>query len=80
MKANIVIFGTPTCAWCSKVKDYISKKGLTYKYIDVSRDERALKDMISKTGKQGVPQLWINNRPIVGFDREKIDRMINESK
>lgn len=80
MKHSIIVFGTPTCGWCKKVKDYLSKNGFTYKYIDVLKDEAGLKDMIRKTGQQGVPQLWIDNRPVVGFDREKIDRLLELKK
>lgn len=80
MKPNIVVFGTPTCSWCRKVKDYIKAKGFSYKYIDVAQDQVALRDMIRKTGQQGVPQLWINNIAVVGFDRDKIDRLLNLNK
>ncbi|HNQ43054.1 MAG TPA: glutaredoxin domain-containing protein [Candidatus Cloacimonadota bacterium] len=76
MSYNIVVFSTPTCSWCKKVKDYLKSKGLTYKDIDVSKNSAALNDMIKKTGQQGVPQIWINNHPVVGFDRAKIDRLI----
>ncbi len=77
MNPSIVVFSTPTCAWCRKVKDYLKQKGLKFKEIDVSKDAVALRDMIRKTGQQGVPQLWVNNIPVVGFDREKIDRLVN---
>ena len=73
---NIVVFSTPTCSWCKKVKDYLRSKGFNYKDIDVSRDDAGLRDMIRKTGQQSVPQLWINNQPVVGFDRSKIDRLL----
>jgi len=59
------------------VKDYIKSKGFEYKYIDVAADATAMRDMMRKTGQQGVPQLWINNVAIVGFDRAKIDRILN---
>ncbi len=77
MKAKIIVFSTPTCSWCRKVKEYLKKSGQTYKDIDVSKDLVAQKDMIRKSGQQGVPQLWINNIPVVGFDREKIDRLLD---
>ena len=76
MKTTIVVFSTPTCSWCRKVKDYLKKNGLIYNDIDVSRDLAAQRDMIRKSGQQGVPQLWINNNPVVGFDRDKIDRLL----
>ncbi|HNX38059.1 MAG TPA: glutaredoxin domain-containing protein [Candidatus Cloacimonadota bacterium] len=76
MKYTIVVFGTPTCSWCKKVKDYLSSKGYMYKDIDVSKNSAGLRDMIGKTGLQSVPQIWINNQPVVGFDRAKIDRLL----
>ncbi len=76
MKAKIIVFGTPTCSWCRKVKDYLSSHGFTYKYIDVSKNEHALRDMQRKTGQLGVPQLWINNTAVVGFDKDKINRLL----
>jgi len=77
MKANVIVFTTPTCSWCRKVKEYLKKNGQNYKEIDVSRDLAAQKDMIRKSGQQGVPQLWINNVPVVGFDRDKINKLLN---
>lgn len=80
MKANVIVFSTPTCSWCRKVKDYLKQKGQNFKDIDVSKDLAAQRDMIRKTGQQGVPQLWINNVPVVGFDRDKIDRLLALNK
>ncbi|MCD4795657.1 MAG: NrdH-redoxin [Candidatus Cloacimonetes bacterium] len=74
---SVVIFSTPTCSWCRKLKSYLKEKKVRFKDIDVSRNQGAARDMIRKSGKQGVPQMWINNRPIVGFDKTKIDRMLD---
>jgi glutaredoxin len=64
------------------VKEYLKQKGQNFKEIDVSKDAAALRDMIRKSGQQGVPQLWVNNVVVVGFDRDKIDRLLslNEQK
>lgn len=77
MNQNIIVFGTATCSWCAKVKDYLKARGFSYKYIDVSRDARALDVMQRKSGQTGVPQLWINGKAVVGFDRPKIDQLLN---
>jgi glutaredoxin-like YruB-family protein len=74
---RVVVFSTPTCPHCVSVKRYLKEKGIRFKDVDVSRDTRAASEMVRKTGQQGVPQLWINNRPIVGFDRSKIDNLLN---
>ena len=42
----------------------------------MARDEKAARDIIRRSDQQGVPQIWINNYLIVGFDKTKIDRML----
>ena len=73
---RVVVFSTPTCPHCTNVKRYLKQNGIRFKDVDVSRDSRAATEMVRKTGQQGVPQLWINNRPVVGFDRSKIDTLL----
>ncbi|MCB5271936.1 MAG: NrdH-redoxin [Candidatus Cloacimonetes bacterium] len=80
MKPKIIVFSTPSCSWCKKIKEYLKSNGFTYKEIDVSRDGAARADMIRKTGQEGVPQTWINNQPVVGFDRAKLDRLLEIKK
>ena len=73
---KVIVFTTPTCSHCNSAKRYLREKGIKFKEIDVSRNQKAAQDMVRKTGQQGVPQLWINNRPVVGFDRSKINRLL----
>ena len=75
--SKIIVFSTPTCGWCKKLKSYLRQNKISYTELDVSRNQRALKDMIRKSGQSGVPQMWIDNRPVIGFDKAKIDRMLN---
>ena len=74
---KVIVFSTPTCSWCRKVKSYLKENRIRFTNVDVSRDEKAARDMIRKTGQQGVPQMWINNVPVVGFDKNKIDRLLD---
>ncbi len=73
---NVVVFSTPTCSWCVKLKRYLKENQVRFKDIDVSRKTGAARDMVRKTGQQGVPQMWINNVPVVGFDKNKINRLL----
>jgi len=77
MAAKVIVFSTPSCIWCKKVKEYLKSQDQSFTDIDVSKDVAARNDMIRKSGEEGVPQLWINNIPVVGFDREKIKRLLN---
>ncbi|HDR05133.1 MAG TPA: NrdH-redoxin [Candidatus Marinimicrobia bacterium] len=77
MQKKVIVFTTPTCHYCAAVKKYLKENGVRFKEVDISKNAVAARDMVNKTGQQGVPQLWINNKPIVGFDRPKINQMLN---
>ena len=74
---KVIVFSTPTCGWCRKLKSYLKENKVSFTDVDVSKDVKAARDMMRKTGQQGVPQMWINNQPIVGFDKSKIDRLLD---
>ncbi len=73
---KVIIFTTPTCSFCRAAKQYFNEKRVRYTEIDVSRDQRAAKDMLRRTGQMGVPVILINNRPIVGLDKPKINNLL----
>ena len=75
-KAKVVLFSTPSCSWCRVAKDYLKKNKIDFKNIDVSKDQQAARDMVRKTGQMGVPVILINNKPIVGFNKPVIDRLL----
>uniref|UniRef100_A0A7V2ZMJ4 NrdH-redoxin n=1 Tax=Ignavibacterium album TaxID=591197 RepID=A0A7V2ZMJ4_9BACT len=74
---KVIIFTTPTCSFCNAAKRYFRENNIKFTEVDVSRDQKAAQDMVRRTGQLGVPVILINNRPIVGFDRPKINAMLN---
>jgi glutaredoxin len=58
-------------------KKYFREKGIRFKDVDVSRDPAAARDMIRRSGQQGVPVIDIGGKIVVGFDRLKIDKYLN---
>jgi len=76
---KVVVFSTPTCPHCRSAKRYLDKKGVRYTDVDVSRDRRAARDMVRRSGQQGVPQIVIDGKLVVGFNRRKIDRLLKLS-
>jgi len=73
---RVVIYSTPTCHHCTNLKNYLRKNNISYRDIDVSKDQNAAKQMVQKSGQQGVPQADINGQIVVGFDKVKIDRLL----
>jgi len=73
----IKIYSTPTCPYCITLKNFLKEKGFNFEDIDVSVNHEAAKEMIAKSGQMGVPVADINGQIIVGFDREKIIKLLN---
>mgnify|MGYP000992202971 FL=1 len=69
----IRVFSTATCPWCTKAKEYLSKKGVAFETVDVSANREAAMDMVKKTKQMGVPVIQIGERYIVGYDTKAID-------
>lgn len=75
-KPRIIVFSTPGCGWCRKLKSYLKEKGFRFRDVDISKDEKAAQDVMRKTGQTGVPVTLIKNRPIIGFNRAEINRAL----
>ncbi len=73
---KVIIFTTPTCPWCRAAKQYFIQKKVKFTEVDVTKNQSAVKDLIRLTGQTGVPVILIDNKPVVGFDRAKIDKLL----
>ena len=74
---KVIVFSTPTCTFCTQAKRYFKEKNIRFTDVDVSKDQSAARDMMRRTGQMGVPVILINNKPIIGFDRNKINQILN---
>ena len=74
---KVIVFSTRTCPHCRHAKSYLRSKGIRFTDVDVSRDAHAARDMQRMSGQQGVPVLKIGSTVVVGFDRPKIDRILD---
>ncbi|MFC1703251.1 glutaredoxin family protein [Candidatus Omnitrophota bacterium] len=74
--ATVKVYSTPTCPYCIKAKDYLNQKGVSYENIDVSSDRSKLDEMIKLSGQMGVPVIAVDKEVIVGFDQERIEKLL----
>lgn len=73
---QVTVYTTPTCSWCTTLKSYLNKNKIRYHEIDVSKDESAAQEMVRRSGQQGVPQTLIGGEMVIGFDKAKINRLL----
>lgn len=65
---KIVMYGTPYCPYCSAARMLLKKKNATYEEISVSDDAPRRAEMEKLSGRRTVPQIFIDEEPIGGFD------------
>ena len=65
---HIEVYSTPNCPFCVSAKALLNSKNLSFKEIDVSDDIESLQKMVKLSGLRSVPQIFINNQSIGGFD------------
>ncbi len=75
-KSVVKIYSTPSCPWCTVAKDFFKQHGVKYEEFDVSANDVAAQEMISKSGQTGVPVIDIDGNIIVGYDEPQIKRLL----
>ena len=75
---KVVVYSTPTCPYCKRAKDYLSRKGIHYIVINVAQDREKAKEMIDKSGQMGVPVITIDDEIVVGFDQSLLDKLLSQ--
>ena len=75
---NVTVYSTPSCPWCTRVKDYLNYKEVKFKEFNVAQDRNAAMEMISKSGQRGVPVIDIDGNIVIGFNQTEIDRLLSK--
>lgn len=66
---KIEVYTTTYCPYCVRAKQLLDIKDLDYTEIDVTNDDAARVNLVAKAeGRRTVPQIFINDTPIGGYD------------
>lgn len=74
---KIIIYGTDTCPWCHKAREFMKEHKIKFIDKNVGEDRKAAEEMIKKSGQQGVPVIDIGGEIIVGFDEDRLRTLLN---
>ena len=82
--AQVEIYSSPWCGYCSRAKTLLDRKGVQYVDIDVDADTRRRQEMTQRAGgRTSVPQIFIDGRHVGGCDdlfaldrAQKLDPML----
>jgi glutaredoxin-like YruB-family protein len=79
MSDEIEVFTTPSCPYCTKIKQWLEENNYDYEEHNVAEDKEKAKEMVEKTGKRGVPQTFVGDEAIVGFQPDKLQKAIKSA-
>ena len=65
---RVVMYSTAWCPYCARARDLFDKKGVAFEEIDIDTLPQARADMISKSGDDTVPQIFIGETHVGGSD------------
>ncbi len=69
MSHKVEVYSTTYCPYCDKAKNLLKAKGISYQEIDVTNDLELRQKLVEKAqGRKTVPQIFINDQHIGGFD------------
>ena len=72
----VLVYTTPNCPYCRMVKDFLRKRKIPFRELDVTKNKSWANEMIRKSGQTGVPVTDINGKIVLGFDRAKLEKLL----
>ena len=80
---DIVMYVTGWCPYCQRARGLLTKKGLPVTEINVDEDAKFRDEMMARSGRRTVPQIFIGGKHVGGCDdlfaldaRGELDRLI----
>jgi glutaredoxin 3 len=65
---RVVVYASRYCGWCTRALVLLENKGVRPEVINVDLDRAARSEMEERSGRRTVPQIFIGDRHIGGYD------------
>ncbi len=69
MRAPLIeMYTTSWCPYCTRAKHLLERKGASFEEISIEEYPERRAEMIQRSGRRTVPQIFIDGHPIGGSD------------
>jgi glutaredoxin 3 len=68
MSAAVTLYTTRFCPYCVRAKSLLDGKDVAYRDIAVDSDPQLRQEMMERSGRHTVPQIWVGDTHVGGFD------------
>jgi GrxC family glutaredoxin len=66
--ARVEVYTTQYCSYCRQAKRLLAERAIAYEEIDVGGDDEIRADVMQRSGRYTVPQIFIDGRSIGGYE------------
>jgi glutaredoxin 3 len=64
---KIIVYSTDPCSFCTRAKELLSRRGLAFEEINLSKDPAGRARLAQETGMLSFPQVVVDGELIGGF-------------
>jgi glutaredoxin 3 len=68
MAPKVEVYATGWCPYCTRARQLLASKGVNIEEIDVEARPGARAEMVARSGRSSVPQIFINQTHVGGCD------------
>ena len=68
MPPKVQMYATGWCPYCERARQLLQRKHVDFEEIDVDARPEARTEMVARSGRRTVPQIFIGDRHIGGSD------------
>ncbi|MDT8310792.1 MAG: glutaredoxin 3 [Methylophaga sp.] len=65
--ANVIVYSSAHCPYCVMAKQFLARKGVTFQEIRVDLEPAKREEMMQKSQRRTVPQIFINGQAVGGY-------------
>ena len=65
---DVVMYTKQWCPFCAKAKALLRAKGVEWREIDVTHDERLAQQMVERSGRRSTPEIFLGGELVGGYD------------
>lgn len=81
--ATVTLYSSDYCPFCTRAKQLLNMKNVAFNEIRVDGQPKVRQEMMEKSGRHTVPQIWIGEQHVGGCDdlfalerEQKLDAML----
>ncbi|WP_308923439.1 glutaredoxin 3 [Janthinobacterium sp. J1-1] len=68
MSVPVIVYSTAVCPYCIRAERLLEAKGVTVQKVRVDLDPAERVKMMERTGRRTVPQIYVGDTHVGGFD------------